>query len=63
MHTTWFMSVDWLMTVFAAPTLAYLLWKFGDKVCVLIFGLVSWSALHTFSVAFDNQFLVQEIDL
>lgn len=63
MHTTWFMSVDWIMTVFAAPILVYLLWKFGDKACTLIIGLLSWSAFHTFNVAYNNQFLVQELDL
>lgn len=63
MHTTWFMSVDWIMTVFAAPVLAYLLWKFGKKAVVIIVGLLAWSALHTFSVAYDNQFFVQGLDL
>lgn len=63
MHTTWFMSVDWLMTVFAAPILTVLLWKYGKKIFILILGLLGCSALHTFCVAYDNYFLVQELDL
>ena len=51
------------MTVFVAPILVYLLWRFGSKALILVFVLIGASAVYAFKVSYDNKFIGDELHL
>lgn len=63
MHTTWYISVEWQMTVFVAPVLIYLLWKCGRRIVTLIAALIVVSSLYAVKIAYDHKFIAHEFDM
>lgn len=62
MHTTWYLSVEWQLTLLA-PLIIYLLWKFGKKAFTIIAALEIAASLYIMAIAYSNKFIVQEQDL
>jgi chromate transport protein ChrA len=63
MHTLWYVDVDFQMTIVAAPILIYLLWRFGNKAANLIAAITLILSAYASKVAFDNGFMIREIDM
>lgn len=62
MHTTWYLSVEWQLTLLA-PLIVYLLWKFGKKAITAIVALEVAASLYITLIAYSNKFIVHEQDL
>lgn len=63
MLTTWYLSVDWQMTVFVAPILIYMLWKFGKSILKFIVLMIIISCLYGFKICLQNKFVAQELNM
>lgn len=64
MHTTWYLSVEWQMTIIVAPILILALRKFGSAwVLPLIKLLIALSCLYGFKVSYENDFNAKELNL
>lgn len=63
MHTTWYLSVEWQMTVFVAPLLIYLLWRFGNNAVKLIEALIVVQSLHAVFIFYKSKIIVQDHDM
>ena len=63
MHTTWYLSAEWQMTIFIAPPLIYLMWKFGRKTTYMIAGITLLASLLAVKIAHDYKFIAREIDM
>lgn len=62
MHTTWYLSVEWQLTLLA-PLIIYLLWKFGYKAVTVIVALEIAASFYIIMIAYSNKFIVHEQDL
>lgn len=62
MHTTWYLSAEWQLTLLA-PLIIYLLWKFGYKTVTVIVALEIAASLYIIMIAYSNKFIVHEQDL
>lgn len=62
MHSTWYLSVEWQLTVIS-PLFIYLLWKFGTKAISIIMTLALVSSYGGVLIAYVNEFIVQDLDL
>ncbi|CRK93119.1 CLUMA_CG006713, isoform A [Clunio marinus] len=62
MHTTWYLSVDFQMTILVAPILVYLLWKYGQNVIILIIGLILMSSVYVYQKAIESNIIVKQND-
>lgn len=63
MHTTWYISVEWQMTVVVAPIFIYLLWKFGQRMLTWIIAIIIVSSLYAVKVAYEHEFIARDFDM
>jgi peptidoglycan/LPS O-acetylase OafA/YrhL len=63
LHTTWYLSVEWQVTIFISPVLIYLISKYGKNGVTFVEALVVMSSLYAVWVSYKNKFIVHAHDM
>lgn len=62
MHSTWYLSVEWQLTIIA-PIFIYIIWKHGTKGVTLVLIIALLSSYGGVLINYLNNFIVRDMDL